>query len=355
MSALKAVVIGCGRMGAFTSEKTRSSIPRAWLPLSHAEAIHSISGIELVGVCDVDRSAADAAAKEYGTVAFVDYKEMLQKLKPDIVTVATRTDVRAQIIREAVANGAKAIHAEKPLCRSLAESLDVIEILRSHRIAFSYGTVRRYMEAFKRAKEIVSSGEIGKLRQIILRFGHSHLMWSAPHLFDLLVFFSDGAGVEYVQASMRITDVAEDSAHMIKIDSDPRIDFATVMFESGVSGIITSAGGMKTELACEGGTIVVGDDGPYIEVQKDIGVGYFAPSVRMTPKSLQSGTQAAIAGLRDAIVEGARLGITLDELEKEQRILFALVISALRDGARVELDTVSTDIEITGRMGDLYA
>lgn len=355
MAALKAVVIGCGRMGAFTSEKTRSSIPRAWLPLSHAEAIHSLSGIELVGVCDVNRSAADAAAKKYGALSFVDYKKMLNKLKPDIVTIATRTDVRAQILREAVVSGAKAIHAEKPLCRSLPETLDVIGLLRRHTIAFSYGTVRRYMETFRHAKEIVSSGEMGKLKQIILSFGHSQLMWTAPHLFDLLIFFSDDAPVKYVQASMHITDATEDAVRAIRIDSDPRIDFATVVFENGLIGIITSAGGMKTELACERGTVVVGDDGPYIEIQKDGGTGYLVPSVRTVPKYHQSGTQAAIAGLRDAIVSDTPLGLTLDELEKEQRILFALAVSALHDGVRTELDNAYTDIEITGRMGELYA
>ncbi len=39
LAAISAAVIGCGRMGAFTSEGVRRHAPRAWLPLAHAEAI----------------------------------------------------------------------------------------------------------------------------------------------------------------------------------------------------------------------------------------------------------------------------------------------------------------------------
>ncbi|OGJ60209.1 hypothetical protein A2635_05575 [Candidatus Peribacteria bacterium RIFCSPHIGHO2_01_FULL_51_9] len=355
MHPLKAVVVGCGRMGAFTSDKTRAGLPLGWLPLSHAEAIHTLLGVELVGVCDAQRSVAEAAAKVWGGQVFTDYRAMLLKLKPDIATIATRTDVRPEILKYVAANGVKAIHAEKPLCRSLSDALDVVETLRTHHVVFSYGTVRRYMDAYKQARAIVHSGDLGKLKQIILSFGEAQIMWTAPHLFDLLVFFSDNAPVKYVQASMNAEHVSKQNGRAEMIDDDPRIQFATIVFENGITGIITAAGGMKTELACEDGTITVGADGSYIETQKKSSTGYFLEPERIIPQPALSGTQSAIAGLRDAIVKGEISGMTMDELETEQRILFAVATSALKNGARIKLEDVDPELIITGKTGNLYA
>ena len=39
MSKIKSAVIGCGRMGAFTSENVKKHAPKCWFPLSHIEAL----------------------------------------------------------------------------------------------------------------------------------------------------------------------------------------------------------------------------------------------------------------------------------------------------------------------------
>ena len=44
---------------------------------------------ELVGVCDILRERADAAAARYGVPAYYDVEDMLRRAKPDICSVAT--------------------------------------------------------------------------------------------------------------------------------------------------------------------------------------------------------------------------------------------------------------------------
>jgi predicted dehydrogenase len=69
---LRACVIGLGPIGN-----------------RHAHIYSEDPLAELVGVCDVRRDRADAAAACYGVPAYYDVEEMLAKAKPDVCSVAT--------------------------------------------------------------------------------------------------------------------------------------------------------------------------------------------------------------------------------------------------------------------------
>ena len=54
---ISAAIVGCGRMGAFTSESVRTWSPDYWLPLSHADAFKLHPDIDLRGFSDIDGDA----------------------------------------------------------------------------------------------------------------------------------------------------------------------------------------------------------------------------------------------------------------------------------------------------------
>ena len=88
-----AAVIGCGRMGAFTSESVIRYAPPFWLPLSHAEAISSHPGLALAAMCDIDGEALARAADKYQVERrFNDPIELLDAVRPTLLGIATRTD-----------------------------------------------------------------------------------------------------------------------------------------------------------------------------------------------------------------------------------------------------------------------
>ena len=60
---MDAAVIGCGRMGAFTSEGVRKFAPECWFPLAHAEAIEAADGLDLVALCDPSEEGLARAAE----------------------------------------------------------------------------------------------------------------------------------------------------------------------------------------------------------------------------------------------------------------------------------------------------
>ena len=107
--------------------------------------------MDLVGVCDIAPELLASASAKFGVKGFLDDRELLRSLSPDVVTVATRTPERPGIVADAIAAGARALHLEKPLCNSV-EQLDRLESLFADpSLACTFGTLRRYMPIFERA------------------------------------------------------------------------------------------------------------------------------------------------------------------------------------------------------------
>ena len=89
----------------------------------HARLYKQIGQAELVGVCDIVKEKADAAAAKLGVRAFYDAPTMLTVLKPDIVSVTTAgvengSDHYLPTI-QALDAGCHVL-CEKPMCNEIA-------------------------------------------------------------------------------------------------------------------------------------------------------------------------------------------------------------------------------------------
>ncbi len=108
---LKAAVIGAGMI------PTRSHIP----------AYQRLPNVEVVAVCDVKLDRAQAAAKAAGVPnAYADYKEMLAKEKPDLVSVCTPNMFHAQMSIDALQAGANVI-CEKPMALTYKDAQAMVD------------------------------------------------------------------------------------------------------------------------------------------------------------------------------------------------------------------------------------
>jgi len=354
-STLKAALVGCGRMGACTSDRLRQTAPIGWLPLSHAEVIKSNKNLELIALCDVDEDRLCWASAMYGVEkCYTDYKSMILETKPDILSIATRTAGRSEIIEFAAEHGVKGIHAEKPLSRNMADCNRALDAVAKNGVELTYGTTRRFMDVYRRAKEIVNSGEIGELVEISIEHGRTMLMWNHPHSVDLLLFFSDCLNVDYVQATCAINS---SSIKDNLVDDDPITENAFVKFGNGVNGVITSAFGLNTRIAGTLGSLTVVADGSWIEIHKKTceASPYHLHVEKLEIAPEMSGTQRAFYELEAAVREDKELSIHLEEIAISQQILFCFVLSSLRDGIRLRLSDLDDDFTITGRFGSLYA
>lgn len=351
----RAALVGCGRMGARPSAGLESAFPPGWLPLSHAEAIQSTPGLDLVALCDVDESRARKASEVFRVSGvYSDWKRMIDEAKPEVLAIATRTAGRCDIIHYAAENGVRGIHAEKPLGRSLAEYDRALEAVRAHDVKLSYGTTRRFMDAYRKARELAQSGELGTLQQITIEFGRTWLLWNHPHSVDLMLFLGGCQQVEFVQAAASFPSGALQGD---TLDADPVIELGHVHFANGLRGAITVGTGFNTRVAGDRGNAVVAADGTFLEweTNRDQQRAYQTQRSKWTPDPECSGSQRAFRELTDALERGDGLSITLPEIRLAGSILAGLAWSAIHGGRRVKLGEVPAAFTITGRTGEFLA
>lgn len=350
---LRAALIGCGRIGAVTRPELRERLGSNWLPLNHAEALKACEGIELVACCDPDSDGLTRAAETYAIPGrYESYERLLSETEIDLLAIATRSDIRPSIIRDAVAKGVRGIHSEKPLALSLAGALSAVEAMRRAGTHFSYGALRRYMPVFQRAREIAAAGELGKVTSVAVQFGRAPLLWTHPHSVDLLCFLAGDAPVVSVQASL---DLDPNDASGAIILRDPVVLSATILFSNGIVGQIVPEGGLSADIGGSTSGLSVVGDGHFILHRNHELARECMPERQWTfePDTAgKSGRLLAIEELRDALLHGACGRLSLDQVADQHRILFAMIQSHLDGGRRVTLDEVSPALTVAPPEGN---
>lgn len=343
---LKAAVIGCGRIGAFTVHKPGDDLPARYFPTNHCAAIRATKGIKLVAVCDSNYDSARKAAKIHGVKnIYTDFKKMILEQAPDIVTIATRMTGRDKIIAFAANHGVKGMHIEKPLASNLGIAIKCLNTITKNNVAVSYGAVRRYMPVYRQAKEILRSGKFGKLEKIIIDIPKSQLMWAHPHTVDLINYFTENADVDHVQSSFQYEKSAVTSN---MIDMDPIIESGIIKLKNGVTGILKDLGGEHVILSCKNGEIRIQIGGKNLSTRSGSGK---MRKVKIRPG--KSGRCAAMAELRDFINYRRSTSLTAEIILREQRILMALGLSGIT-GKKVKLSEIKNNFTVTGKFNGLY-
>ena len=188
----RAAVIGLGRV-ASTWDEERAKYDGWPLPHAHIGCMAEVPEIEIVGLCDTWPEQREAARMKWGIDAlFEDYREMLEKTRPQIVSVCTSMKPRKDIILE-IANGdygVQAIWAEKPLTYSLADADEIIQAVRKANIALAVNCTHRWRDAFTQAREMIDAGYIGDVLHVSGNLA-CDLSQNGSHLITRLTMFTD--------------------------------------------------------------------------------------------------------------------------------------------------------------------
>jgi predicted dehydrogenase len=342
-------IVGCGRTGAHTRPELRDRLGRNWVPLSHADGVKAISEFALVACCDTDGDAATAAAERYGAkFVYTDYAKMLKEAELDLLCVATRGDVRPEILCAAAEARVRAVHCEKPLAHSVGLAAKAARALDNAKVAFSYGTLRTYMPIFRQARTIACDGTVGALQSVMVKFGRTGLLWNHPHSMGVLCMLSGVQTVEFVQGNMHFDDTRQ-APHLI--DADPLILSATIGFTNGVTGHIVDQDGLSVEVAGSKAMLSVVGDGSWL-VQGDYAAGLESDPQRkwrfVRDGSDTSGRVNALLELRNALKDDRQTTLTATDAWAQHRLLFAVAQSHIEGGRRVRVEDVDPDLRITG-------
>ena len=358
---IPAAVVGCGRMGAFTSESVRRYAPACWFPLSHCEAIRAHPALELLAVADADAAAVERAQRAHAVPqGFVGHQAMLAAVRPQLLGVATRTIGRASIIGDALAAGVRALHVEKPLCNSMAELAVLRQSFADGTRFLSLGAIRRHFGIYRQALALAQSGRWGPLLEIRVNLGAGALFWTQPHAVDLILFAAAGRPVAGVQA--RLGNVVS-RATPLDIESDPVVESATIWFEDGVAGHITRSPGADLVLACAQGEVAVENDGHLLRISAPQGDDPYPQRQLQAPGPPPGaggeGTLAPIAqlvrcleGEPEARADNARLRA---DIFLGQSLLFGFVHSHLQRSRIVAPAEFDPGISVLARSGERFA
>jgi predicted dehydrogenase len=153
----------------------------------------SVDNVEIVAVADADERGRAAAAKRLGAKnSYADYRVMLEKEKPQIVSVADRHLDQHRDMVVACARAGASVFLEKPMARTLAEADEMVKACEIHHVKLAIAHQTRYSPRLKRVRELIASGRLGDLLELHSRGkedsrgGGEDLMVLGTHLFDLM-------------------------------------------------------------------------------------------------------------------------------------------------------------------------
>jgi predicted dehydrogenase len=141
---LRAAVVGAGAIGA------RLDAPGTDEPLTHAGGYRA-AGDSLVALMDTD-PAVGALAARWGATGYRDFDEMMRDQKPQVISLAVPTTVRADLLRRALSFHPAAVVAEKPLTASVAESKEIVAAYRAAGVPLIVNYTRRFVPAWQRLR-----------------------------------------------------------------------------------------------------------------------------------------------------------------------------------------------------------
>ena len=140
-------ILGLGRIGAF-----------------HAETLSGLDAVDSLVVSDPFAEAAKAAAERFGAQV-ADSPEALLAAGVDGIVIAAATDAHPALILAAVEAGVP-VFCEKPVARSMAEGVAVLNAVKDSGVEIQIGYQRRFDAGFTAARNAVQSGELGLLHSI---------------------------------------------------------------------------------------------------------------------------------------------------------------------------------------------
>ncbi|MCI0457888.1 MAG: Gfo/Idh/MocA family oxidoreductase [Gemmataceae bacterium] len=160
----------------------------------------TIANVEIVAVADDnDKTRADAARRLGVKNAYADYREMLEKEKPQIVSVAHGYLGAQRDTVVACAQAGAHMFLEKPMCRTLAEADEMVQACEKHHVKVAIAHQTRYSPRVHRIQEMIASGRLGDLLELRgrgkedTRGGGQDLLVLGTHIMDLMRAFAGPA------------------------------------------------------------------------------------------------------------------------------------------------------------------
>jgi predicted dehydrogenase len=160
----------------------------------------AVDNVEVVAVADEDDKGRAAAAARLGArTAYADYRQMLEKERPQIVSIADRWLDQHRDLVVACARAGASVLLEKPFARNLAEADEMVTACEMHHVKLAIAHQTRYSPRLRVVRDLLGDGRLGDVLELRARGkedsrgGGEDLMVLGTHLMDLMRFLAGDA------------------------------------------------------------------------------------------------------------------------------------------------------------------
>ena len=155
---IRFALVGCGRIAKNHFAALRQHAQRA----------------ELVGVCDIDAVARDAAAAETGAKAYGNLTSMLAQANADIIVLTTPSGLHPEETVEIAASG-RHVMTEKPMATRWHDGLRMVKACDDAAVRLFVVKQNRRNDTLQLLKRAVSQGRFGRIYMVNI-----NVFWTRP-------------------------------------------------------------------------------------------------------------------------------------------------------------------------------
>ena len=133
----------------------------------HVPSYKRCQDVKVVAACDISEAALEQMRDQHGIPhLYRDYREMLAQERLDLVSVCTSNDSHYPVAMAAMDAGLD-VFCEKPLALNLSQAQEMYEAARTNGTRTGVNFSHRRTPASMLAKEIIASGALGPIHQVI--------------------------------------------------------------------------------------------------------------------------------------------------------------------------------------------
>jgi predicted dehydrogenase len=119
--------------------------------------------IEVVGFAEVSAQRRTEMESKYPVPGFASHLELIEKARPDAITVATPDHLHHAIVMESLKAGLPVL-VEKPLATDVAEAKEMAQLARAKRLLLQIDFHKRFDPYHLDLKMRIEDGELGKIQ-----------------------------------------------------------------------------------------------------------------------------------------------------------------------------------------------
>jgi UDP-N-acetylglucosamine 3-dehydrogenase len=128
---------------------------------THARAAVGLPGVELAMIAAATMAEAEPLAAELGARVARDARSLCASDDIDLVVVASPTYLHAEHV-VAAATAGKQVFCEKPIARTLDDARAMVRACDDADVSLAVGHVVRFFPEYRRAKELLDAGALGR-------------------------------------------------------------------------------------------------------------------------------------------------------------------------------------------------